>query len=302
MLTCYDWTQEPSESWDQLVLERMLQIRDSYDYIRLMYSGGSDSHLIFKVCWDNDIFIDEIYHSLAASTNDPLYEDANLENRMCAIPYLRAYKTRYPNAKITLAEDNINFLYEKDADLFFKHNIARLNARHYMHYAMSEQHNDSNINWCWIVGDCDPCLAHKDGKFYSEVWETSNISVWNHIRNVEYFFTTPVFPKIHAKQCHILKNYIIKNNKYEILKDPFEAQTLKRELVRCMTPEYKSYHMLKDIITPLGMKNPKFYQSYRTFDERVRKRIRDLAYYKINSVPIDKVMVSIKCEMLPLEK
>ena len=37
------WKQEPTESLDQLIKLRCEQLRDTYSYIRVMYSGGADS-------------------------------------------------------------------------------------------------------------------------------------------------------------------------------------------------------------------------------------------------------------------
>lgn len=39
----YDWTKEPTESWEDLLRQRAQQLRDTYRYLRLWYSGGADS-------------------------------------------------------------------------------------------------------------------------------------------------------------------------------------------------------------------------------------------------------------------
>ena len=45
-----DWKVEPSKSWEELTLERMLKIRDTYPKICLLYSAGSDSQFILNLC------------------------------------------------------------------------------------------------------------------------------------------------------------------------------------------------------------------------------------------------------------
>ena len=44
-----DWTKEPSQSWDSMLIQRAHQVRESFDYIRLWYSAGSDSQTMLNV-------------------------------------------------------------------------------------------------------------------------------------------------------------------------------------------------------------------------------------------------------------
>src|SRR5210317_1743936 len=56
----YDWTVEPAESLDELMRQRALQLRDTYTYLKLWFSGGSDSTTVLRVFLENNIPIDEI--------------------------------------------------------------------------------------------------------------------------------------------------------------------------------------------------------------------------------------------------
>ena len=56
----YDWTVEPTQSLDELYRLRAEQLRDQYDYIVLMYSGGYDCANILWTFLDNNIHIDEL--------------------------------------------------------------------------------------------------------------------------------------------------------------------------------------------------------------------------------------------------
>ena len=57
----YDWTQEPTESIDELYKQRALELRKQYDYIVLYYSGGYDSANVLHAFLDNGIYPDEIF-------------------------------------------------------------------------------------------------------------------------------------------------------------------------------------------------------------------------------------------------
>ena len=60
--SCYDWTKEPepNTSISEFYRRRAQQLRDKYEYLVLMYSGGPDSQVILDTCLGNNIHIDEI--------------------------------------------------------------------------------------------------------------------------------------------------------------------------------------------------------------------------------------------------
>jgi hypothetical protein len=60
----YDWTVEPEEDIDELVNQRVREIRDQYGYVSLWYSGGFDSQTILDSFVHQNIRLDEvvIYH------------------------------------------------------------------------------------------------------------------------------------------------------------------------------------------------------------------------------------------------
>ena len=48
VFSSYDWTVEPEENILELYRQRAQQLRDKYDYIILIYSGGADSETILQ--------------------------------------------------------------------------------------------------------------------------------------------------------------------------------------------------------------------------------------------------------------
>lgn len=101
----YDWTQEPTQSLWELYTERAHQLRNRFDYIMLMYSGGADSNNVLDAFERNNIPIDEIRIGYAGNTSDleTLRIDQNRELYYAAIPKARALQKKWPRLKITVA-------------------------------------------------------------------------------------------------------------------------------------------------------------------------------------------------------
>jgi len=93
----YDWTQEPTESLDELYKQRALELREQYDYLVLFYSGGYDSANMLHAFLDNGIKIDEICRI------DSKYDTTShryLEGKWKTWKQLDELEKRYPKIKI----------------------------------------------------------------------------------------------------------------------------------------------------------------------------------------------------------
>ena len=55
-----DTTIEPPEDIYELYRQRAMQLRNDYDYLVLIYSGGIDSHTILETFLENNIHLNEI--------------------------------------------------------------------------------------------------------------------------------------------------------------------------------------------------------------------------------------------------
>ena len=56
----FNWAVEPEESINSLYAKRARELREQYDHIVVVYSGGIDSHVILQTFLDNNIKVDEI--------------------------------------------------------------------------------------------------------------------------------------------------------------------------------------------------------------------------------------------------
>jgi len=126
---CVDKTQLNKISLNTLYKERAQQLRDSYDYLILYYSGGSDSHNILRTFIDNNIKLDEIcvkwpkqlidgkFYKINSTdtSSDNLWSEWNY----CVVPTLDWIRQYHPEIKITIKdyvqhtnESTINQLFE----------------------------------------------------------------------------------------------------------------------------------------------------------------------------------------------
>lgn len=205
-----DWTQEPAESLDALMLKRARQLRHSYDYLRIWYSGGADSHTFLKVFVDNDIQMDEIlvYRCNPVSRFNDI---DNSEVNDIALPYLREIADQLPHTKIRILDVGT------DAYLRFYQDgwLENFNVSRFRPYSRASLYHlfpdlaepaERGFKHCDVIGKDKPRLTFVDGKYYSTIWDGAFASVVGD-PFVEYFFITDALPQLHVKQCHIVKRW-----------------------------------------------------------------------------------------------
>ena len=112
--TKFDRTLLGKVSLNTLYKERAQQLRDTYNYLILYYSGGADSHNILKTFIDNDIQLDEVcvkWPKLLIDHNwyTPNNTDTTAKNYWsewdyCVKPILEWLAANKPNIKITIKD------------------------------------------------------------------------------------------------------------------------------------------------------------------------------------------------------
>jgi hypothetical protein len=205
----YNWEKEPEGSYELLLETRAKQIRDSYSYVRLWYSSGSDSETMLQTFLKHNIHIDEIM----VSTSPFKESDAELIKR--AIPKLKLLENQLYKTKITILKVTGNqFLdivenqdYDKIATDFTLRSTGYLSACYYTNPELCEKPHLTNNKVVNLIGHTKPRLEKRDNKFFAYEYDTA-ISQVSMTPNLEFFYTTPDFPELHIKQLHIVKNYI----------------------------------------------------------------------------------------------
>lgn len=112
--TKFDRTLLGKISLNTLYKERAQQLRDTYDYLILFYSGGADSHNILKTFMDNDIQLDEVCVKWPKPLMDhkwyiPNNTDTTAKNYWsewdyCVKPILDWLAANKPSIKITIKD------------------------------------------------------------------------------------------------------------------------------------------------------------------------------------------------------
>lgn len=218
----------PNESIDltlpQLYHARAQQLRDNYDYVCLLFSGGVDSNQVLHAFIDNNIFIDEILihrpERFERHINNVDRSHGNVwsETKYSAEARLNVYKhSLNPKTKITFFDsygraENVlgqnhwweNFTAHCSPTL---HGIAR-NSQPLDHQTLLLLDNDKRV--CYIAGVDKPSVKYYRGSYYGFFPDTNMRHAHqshdelsgSYATNAvfEPFFWTPDMPEIVWKQ------------------------------------------------------------------------------------------------------
>jgi hypothetical protein len=121
----YSWDIEPTESWEELLLQRALLLREKYKYLKLWFSGGADSTTVLNTFLRNNIYIDEIVVYRFA-INDNFLNKSNHEIDNYTTPFLKNLNNILINTKITYdtaqaAADALAYFQDQSFHVSFEH-------------------------------------------------------------------------------------------------------------------------------------------------------------------------------------
>ena len=196
-----DWSQEPVESLDQLMDRHAFNLRNKYEKLVLLWSGGTDSHTIYNVFKRNNIHIDEIVFFAGGQFEPWLtdkYVDWLRENHDDALTKITVKNRFDPAAKqqIVNSEDwifqNITMIPKMVSGI----------CDPVMWDYCAEQYSVST--WCLIVGVEQPRVFFKNAKYYACQHYRFFLASMG-FENAEYFYTEP---QIALKQSHIIKRML----------------------------------------------------------------------------------------------
>lgn len=260
-----DWKKEPTESLDNLYKFRAQEIRDSYDYVILCYSGGHDSTNILETFYYNNIHIDEIV--LIGTFSQDSYsgsdENRNAEIHLNCFPTLK--KMNLPKTKITIADYSEYFSDPKKFTLiknygneWIKHIGTMKSVGHLFWYDFKQfigEKNDKKT--CYIMGV--EKLNYSRGSFmindynlytYGGIYKNENFERVN-------FYTSPnkTCLDIMRKQAHIIK----KANSLNI-------QGLRK--IDCFDKDWETAYerVIYNLKNPISYESPK--SKFSTFSTR----------------------------------
>ncbi|NDH69657.1 MAG: hypothetical protein EBY22_17530, partial [Gammaproteobacteria bacterium] len=207
---------EPEESHDELCRQRAQELRDTYKYLRLWFSGGSDSQTALNSFVNNNIHIDEIMladYFDGENNSDPT-KTTNREINLSAKPALKKILDKIPNTKITVIKAT-----SQDVDEYFSgmDDLSKIPGFDsldgcipfgleftwaFCKISNQQQHEDV----CDVFGGSKVKLFKNQHKWYF-YFPDSSLSDLHHCTHAEDFFISRNIPKLYLKTVYLLKKY-----------------------------------------------------------------------------------------------
>ena len=235
----YNWSEEPQFSLEFHYNHRARQIRESYDYVILSYSGGSDSHNIYESFRRQKLHIDEILvntmtkssaryqNSSSAEAKDSLLS----EHVQHTLPRLRDITLEMPKTKITVI-DQTDYLFESlekanDASWVLDKkealNPAGATRYNYLHFNEVRKRFDKSYRIALIIGIEKPRTFIHQEKLYIRFTDraANMVSIAEHLHEypnstVEFFYWSPDYVPLLIKQGHVIKRYLESNPEMQV--------------------------------------------------------------------------------------
>jgi hypothetical protein len=224
-----DWTAEPETDIKTMYRERAQAIRDQFDYVVVMFSGGADSTTILDSFIDNNIPIDEVFmHQWIKYQPEGADSYMNTEITYSALPYLKRKLPTAWNTTVRLHDpsdyalaqlNNADFRQRSNREVNNIHNLQMISLHHNLHRRFPEYvkliEQGKRIVFVW--GEAKPHVTYDLEKnkhfFYFEDHyahapqprdQEQNDPACQH----EQFYDDPQYPQIKIKQAHLLLNVL----------------------------------------------------------------------------------------------
>jgi hypothetical protein len=215
---------EPKESLLEMYVQRVRYLREKYDYIVLMYSGGADSHNVLKCFEHADAKLDEIVSFVDSSYKS---RDSKISSEIyrVALPEVTEYQKKHHGCEYRLLEvrDIQQKLFNDPAFKFdsyqdMSYHIVPFSVMH--HYGLNyidkyrDLHN-AGKRVCVLHGIDKLKLRSRppENKWHFYFDDFSSMFGQKHyFRDYpiydEFFYWTPDEPRIPIKQAHIVSKYM----------------------------------------------------------------------------------------------
>jgi hypothetical protein len=224
----FDWSIEPAESLQYLYNHRAREIRERYDYVILMYSGGSDSQTVLDAFLKSNLHIDEVIVSHPAKLESTYIPDASNYDPLNLLsewdftmkPKLQWLAQNHPEIKITMYDWSDSILDYKIQDGFVldrNHNVSAYSEIRNNYYNIDSVKSalDKYNNVGIVLGIDKPRVCFHDNAYrlyfldlITAVFGPQySASLRKNKLHVEFFYWHPDSCKILAKQVHQLVKF-----------------------------------------------------------------------------------------------
>jgi hypothetical protein len=196
----FDWTKEPEASLDFLMTERVRQLRNQYDRLILLWSGGTDSHTIYNIFRQANIHIDEIL----IKTDDRLtmLPKGNVDwlrkNHWDPTTIITEYDYYDTELKMIDLQDE-EWIWSNRGDLF-KYGLG--SAGDAIRFLCEKNH--AGHTWKAIGGYDKPRLVYRGGRWYHRQLNLV-LEATMGFDHLDHFYLDPL---IAIKQSHMVKRAV----------------------------------------------------------------------------------------------
>ena len=221
----FDWTVEPPGDIWNMYKERARQIRESYDYVVLAYSGGSDSHNMLNAWIEADCKLDEILSFWNYEGSDDYQSHMSAEITNVVIPDIQKLRDQGLDFQFRLVDTskfNIDVIrryglnYEYNANYFFTPNNP---AKSLLREEITDYARliEEGKRLCIVWGLEKPQVRFDGNRYYSQFVDVIDMAVSPYVQRKyfdgwydELFYWTPDFPLLPIKAAHLVKNFLTK--------------------------------------------------------------------------------------------
>ena len=222
-----NWTVEPELSLDQYYKIRAQQIRDQYDYVIILCSGGGDSNNVVWSFLNNGIAVDEVVASAPIgglsqwneTDKDTSAGNTMSETMLAQLPLMHEIHSKYPDVKITINDYFETLLDYKTDDWIFRcgewihpSSAARYDLDKQLHIKqLAEQGKKIAI----VYGIDKPVLFYDADDSINIMMSDLAVNVqrppfkdkYPNVENVLFYFASEL-PEMQIKQAHVLAKWI----------------------------------------------------------------------------------------------
>lgn len=188
-------------------LDFLIQLRKEKNYIRLFYSGGSDSDNILQTCVKNNIFIDEVVVLTRNLYNKSELQNCDIEITANVIPNLQKL-TADQIGKISYINhdaDDMRKLYS-NKDWMFRVPGGDITFRGTQPFKLL----GDQVSDCQIVGKEKPQLIYYNGRWYATAIDNI-LNDYIGLHEYCYFYLEPRNIKSFIKTARKFRTWIIDN-------------------------------------------------------------------------------------------
>lgn len=210
ILSCYDWQKPVNEDIATLYHRRAQQIRDRYNKVVIMYSGGFDSHNMLMSFLNNGIKVDAIcafYNSLSQGPDDYIMVEWYAQTW----PKLQALQQKYPWLEVFRMDTSYSTmkLFDQHWDDWLYLGRGMINPStigfNHLHKLLPDHLRGDGT--CLLFGVDKPRLRFKDGEFRFFFLDAAFRPPALPDSQIEYFYWSPDLPDMLIKQAQIVKQF-----------------------------------------------------------------------------------------------